>query len=320
MRPAAPPQCLAVRAAAAPAPGAPGAADWAARSALYAAIAADFTASGFDGVTAAGGTQGLTVDALFAWDAATGLPQPRLTRLPLPVRAVVLPLAAGSAAAGALASAASEALLALCGPAGVWLQDPTAYHMSLFHASHHRAPVPATKPELAAEAAAVSAVLNASCPLRVVLERVAVTRGGVVIACWNLVAGAQPAALRAALRAALPRAPAEQLVRDAPMLHATLGRILRPPRARVGGGAMPPAEARAALALTARRLSAALCGLVATLDAGWFVLEHDALALALQGAYTPQRMPLGCEEGAAAAAGQRAGAAARGGRALDTQR
>jgi hypothetical protein len=315
-------QCASLRAQLAPLSGTPAAREWASRSALYASIAADFGAAGFAGVSPTGGTQGMSVDTLFSWDAVTDLPSPRLKRLEVPVRAIVLPLPANSEAAAAMASAASETLLALCGPAGVWVQDPTAYHMSLFHASHHLTPVQASEAQVAAEARATARVLNATCPMRVVLERVTVTRGGVFIACWNVLAGGQPAGVRAALRAALPRAPSAQLLRDPPILHATLARVLRPPRAARGGGTLDPLAARDALAAAAASLSQRLCGLHAVIDAAWFVLEYDALALALQGAYSPQRLPLACAaearaEDAAGGAGK--AGKALGGRALDIQ-
>jgi len=279
--------CAALRDSLAPAAATPEARPWHARSALYAAIATDFGRQGFGGVSGAGGTQGMSVSALFDWDAATDMPHPRLRRLPVPVRAVVLPLPPASPAVAAMAAAARDALLELCGAPGVWLQDPDAYHLSLFHASHHLQPVPADAAQLRGEADAVAAVMNASCPVSVVLERVVVTRGGVFIACWNVLRGAEPEALRAALRAALPRAPEAQLVSDAPILHSTLARVLRPPRDDAAASA-------AALGAAATALSKRLCGLRARLDAAWFVAEHDALALALRGKYEATELQLQC--------------------------
>jgi hypothetical protein len=287
------PQCAALQSALAPPVGSAALREWALRSALYSSLAAGDPQA----VPPAGGTtqQGFSVENLFVWDPVTGLPSPRLQRLDVPVRAVVLPLPASSAAAASLAAAAATALLPLCGVAGVWLQDPTAFHASLFHASTHLDPVQASDSEVDSEAAASAAVLNQTCAIKATLERVIITRTGVFIACWNVRAGGQPAALRAALRAALPRAPTAQLLRDAVILHSTLARVLRPPR----GGAP-------ALAAAAKALSAKLCGTEVVLDAAWFVLEHDALAMALQGSYAPRRLPLRC---AVAAAGKEAGEA-----------
>ena len=324
-----PKHCASLSSALAPAPGSAEREQWAARSALYAHIAADFATAGFGGVSPTGGTQGMSVDELFVWDAATDLPAPRLTRLAVPVRAVVLLLPPASGAAAALATATRDALLSLCDASGLWLQDPSAYHMSLFHASHHMDAVRATPSQVEEEAAATAGVLNGTCPIHVVLERVTVTRGGVFIACWNVIGGGQPSALRAQLRAALPRAPAKQLVNDAPILHATLARVLRPPRAPTGEARLSGAAARAALAAAAARLSERLCGLRAVLDGAWFVLEHDALALALQGAYEPKHLPLSCAPGVepqplrVGGGGGASGASpppALGGRALDQQR
>jgi hypothetical protein len=303
--------CTALRESLAPAPASPSLRPWRARSALYAAIAADFARAGFAGVSPAGGTQGMAVSALFSWDAATDLPRPRLRRLPVPVRAVVLPLPPASPAVAAMAAASREALLDLCGAPGVWLQDPEAYHLSLFHASHHLQPVAADAQQLRAEADAVAAVMNTSCPVSVVLERVVVTRGGVFIACWNVLRGAEPEALRAALRAALPRAPETQLVTDAPILHSTLARVLRSPHETAASSA-------AALGAVASALSKRLCGLRAVLDAAWFVAEHDALALALRGAYDATEMPLQCASPEADFIRPERRAAALGGRALDS--
>lgn len=58
---------------------------------------------------------------------------------------------------------------------------------------------------------AASAALDALCPMRTVLERVVATPGGALVACWQLLGGAEPARLRTALRAALPEAPTTQV-------------------------------------------------------------------------------------------------------------
>ena len=224
------------------------------------------------------------VDKLFSWDEGTGLPTPKLQRLAVPVRAVVLPLPPHARdTANALADAVAAALLPVVGRGGVWLQDREAMHTSIFHASHHLAEVPFTADEVNAEAAAVAAVFNATCPLRAVLERIAVTPGGVVIACWNVAAGGQPAEARAALRGALPRAPAHQLVSEPHILHSTLARILR---VKPGDGAT--------LEQAAAAMSDALCGAEVVFDVAWYVEEYDALALALRGAYKERALPMRC--------------------------
>ncbi|CAI6003980.1 unnamed protein product [Closterium sp. NIES-65] len=111
---------------------------------------------------------------------------------------------------------------------GVWLQDPDVYHMSIFHASHHLSPVPATAKQLADEVRAVKGVSKRLCPLRVSLDRVILTATGVLLACWQVVEGTDPAELRDELKEALPRAPKQQLYNRV-MLHTSLARILAPP-------------------------------------------------------------------------------------------
>lgn len=255
---------------------------YAERSALHDKIGAAFTAAPGGGTSRSGGTQGMSVSDLFSFTPA-GLPQPRLRRLEVPVRALVVRVP--PPVARLLFRAAAAALLPALGPTRVWLQEEAALHSSLFHASHHMAAVGADAGAVAAEASAAAAVFAATCPLRVVLDRVAVTPGGVVIACWNVVGGGQPAALRARLRAALPAAPEHQLVGDAVILHSTLARLLDW-GAHKGG-----------VAAAAEVLSAELCGLEALFDTAWYVEEFDALALALRGAYAEREMRLSCPAG-----------------------
>ncbi|CAI7911151.1 unnamed protein product, partial [Closterium sp. NIES-53] len=111
---------------------------------------------------------------------------------------------------------------------GVWLQDPDVYHMSIFHASHHLSPVPATAKQLADEVRAVKGVSKRLCPMRVSLDRVILTATGVLLACWQVVEGTDPAELRDELKEALPRAPKQQLYNRV-MLHTSLARIIAPP-------------------------------------------------------------------------------------------
>lgn len=81
-------------------------------------------------------TQGLDARSLF--HERDGRVEPALQPLKTPVRAVVLPLGDGQAAA-ALSRAVREHLLPLSEQAGLWLQDPKKYHATLFHASPHQA-------------------------------------------------------------------------------------------------------------------------------------------------------------------------------------
>ncbi|CAI5989626.1 unnamed protein product [Closterium sp. NIES-65] len=113
-------------------------------------------------------------------------------------------------------------------PPGVWLQDPDVYHMSIFHASHHLSPVPATAKQLVDEVRAVKGMSKRLCPMRVSLDRVTLTATGVLLACWQVVEGTDPAELRDAFKEALPRAPKQQLYNQV-MLHTSLARIIAPP-------------------------------------------------------------------------------------------
>ncbi|GAU45265.1 hypothetical protein TSUD_132820 [Trifolium subterraneum] len=105
------------------------------------------------------------------------------------------------------------------------------YHFSMFHASHHIVPVPATKEEIEAEASSVETVATRlCCPLNIVLDRVVLTSTGVLLGCWQVISGTDPITIRARLQNVLPHAPEKQLY-DAAILHTTFARLLGPPRA-----------------------------------------------------------------------------------------
>lgn len=84
---------------------------------------------------------------------------------------------------------------------------PSTAKPSSRNLTHMQNPVRATADEAAAEAAAVGAAAAAICPMHVVLERVVATSSGNIVACWQLVSGGEPQALRRALAAGLPNAP-----------------------------------------------------------------------------------------------------------------
>ncbi|CAI5521843.1 unnamed protein product [Closterium sp. Naga37s-1] len=63
--------------------------------------------------------------------------------------------------------------------------DPEVYHMSIFHASHHLSPVPATAKQQADEVRAVKGVSKRLCPPRVSLDRVSPPLA-VVRELWNV--------------------------------------------------------------------------------------------------------------------------------------
>uniref|UniRef100_A0A2P2L6E0 Uncharacterized protein MANES_06G094000 n=1 Tax=Rhizophora mucronata TaxID=61149 RepID=A0A2P2L6E0_RHIMU len=68
----------------------------------------------------------------------------------------------------------------------IWFQNSSLYHFSMFHASHHISPVPATEEEIEAEVTAVKAVAEGLCPLKIVLDRVVLTSTGVLLGCWQV--------------------------------------------------------------------------------------------------------------------------------------
>ncbi|KAH6784484.1 transmembrane protein [Perilla frutescens var. hirtella] len=89
----------------------------------------------------------------------------------------------------------------------IWFQNSSMYHFSMFHASHHIAPVPTTEKEIEAEAHAVEAASKSICPMHIVLDRIILTPTGVLLGCWQVVSGADPVTIRAKLKDALSRAP-----------------------------------------------------------------------------------------------------------------
>jgi len=281
------------------------------RSRLYGEFASGLEAKGLDvfsksAASASSSTQGLGLSDLFDFHPRSGRVTARLHRLDVPVRAVVLPLPAASRAAARIHRTTRRVLNehfpgygSKDGVSGhgdsVWYQDPALYHFSVYHASHHLSPRRVTPEEERSEAAAIGAACASMCPVRAVIERVVVAPSGAVLALWNVVGGAEPADLRAALRAALPDSPRQQIVKDRAILHTTVARLLRPPLGPMGatvrdGGAGAARKAAAAM-------TASLCGTEATLPVAWFVREFDKLALALGGEYEPETMPFACEAG-----------------------
>lgn len=285
-----------------------------ARSKLYGTFARGVAEQGltvFGSDAGAATSQGLGLTALFDFHPESGKVTAKLARLAIPVRAVVIPLPPRAPAAARLGQAARRILGEAFPPTGgargsgdsVWYQDPAVYHFSVFHASHHLDAKPATPAETRAEAAAIKAVARSSCPIEAVVERVVVTPSGVVMALWNVRGGTEPADLRRRLREALPNAPEKQIVANQVILHTTLARLLRPPpRRRLSPAGAGDAESAAgvsdgagAATRAAAALTAALCGVQATLPRLWFVHESDKLALALNGKYDPHPMKFECK-------------------------
>jgi hypothetical protein len=101
--------------------------------------------------------------------------------------------------------------------------------------------------------------------------------------------------VRGALANALPNAPRPevQAVREPSILHTTVARLLKPPFQKQVGRKVElsgPTLLKAAVdAMTAK-----LCGLETELTELWYIQEDDLLALALNGHYRKQRLPLRC--------------------------
>ncbi|XP_058195234.1 uncharacterized protein LOC131311700 [Rhododendron vialii] len=172
----------------------------------------------------------------------------------------------------------------------IWFQNSTLYHFSMFHASHHIAPVPATEYEIKAEANAVKAVAEGLCPLKIVLDRVVLTSTGVLLGCWQVTSGTDPVTIRAKLRSALPCAPEKQLY-DAAILHTSFARLLGRPNTS-------PAEADETRFFhdLVTRLNNKLNGFQAMVSELWYVEEFDVLALALDGKMKVRKFQLGCSQ------------------------
>jgi hypothetical protein len=128
-------------------------------------------------------TQGLQQSSIF--DVKGANVTPILHHLEIPVRAIVAPFGDRRASAE-ISAAVREQLLPIVQPGGVWFQNSSMYHATIYHASHHQNPVAATKEDELAEAAAVRSVALSSCPIHAVLERVVATSSGNILACWQV--------------------------------------------------------------------------------------------------------------------------------------
>mmetsp|Transcript_29348 Transcript_29348/g.82770 ORF Transcript_29348/g.82770 Transcript_29348/m.82770 type:complete len:351 (-) Transcript_29348:436-1488(-) len=230
------------------------------------------------------GTQGVTVSSMFRRE--SGQLVPILKKLDLPVRAIVFRFT-DTKAQQLLTGAVEQHLRPLATPAGMWEQDSTLYHSTVYHASPHQYPVVAEPQEVEVELLSIRRVAEALCPLEVVLARVVSSSTGVVMATWQVLGGSDPVDVRQALASALPRAPppAQQTVREPSILHTTLARLVEPPASSNA--------ARSLLDATAA-MTNLLCGLRTTLDALWFVEEEQLLALALGGQHADTEIPLQC--------------------------
>lgn len=173
----------------------------------------------------------------------------------------------------------------------IWFQNSSLYHFSMFHASHHISPVPATENEIEAEANAVKSVADVTCPLKIVLDRVVLTSTGVLLGCWQVISGTDPIDIRAKLRTALPHAPEKQLY-DAAMLHTSFARLLGQPKN------LPESTSDQLQFFheLVNRLNNQIRGFEATVSELWYVEEFDMLALALNGKMKVRQFNMGCSK------------------------
>ncbi|KAM1238347.1 hypothetical protein ACFX2I_039077 [Malus domestica] len=174
----------------------------------------------------------------------------------------------------------------------IWFQNSSLYHSSMFHASHHISPVPATPDEIEAEAAAVRNIAEGLCPLKIVLDRVVLTSTGVLLGCWQVNSGSDPITIREKLRTALPRAPEKQLY-DAAILHTSFARLLGHPKASSTVLSNTSEQVHFFQELV-NRLNKELQGFEAVVSELWYVEEFDVLALALNGRMKFRKFQLGC--------------------------
>uniref|UniRef100_A0A7S0V870 Uncharacterized protein n=1 Tax=Polytomella parva TaxID=51329 RepID=A0A7S0V870_9CHLO len=243
---------------------------------------------------------------------------PLLHALKVPVRAIILPLRNPSTSARMrdaisrwlmpkMDSNSSSVPKADLHGIATWPQDWQMLHATLFHASSHSDPKPASAAEVAVELESIRRTTQATCPIKAILERVVLTPLGVVVGCWQVLhSGGEPAEIRRALTAALPAAPPpeQQMIRNPVILHTTLARFLLP-RSGIRNTSVPfshslatpahpylspgvvgtkiPEATAAAMREMVRKLSDELCGLETEFNEAWFVEEHDLLALALYG-------------------------------------
>ncbi|KAL3845968.1 hypothetical protein ACJIZ3_003371 [Penstemon smallii] len=258
------------------------------RSALYAKMAKDLDENGAVFLKQGETSQSLSLSDLFTLK--DGIVTPVLKAANPPVRANVLHL---STEYSVPISEAVKKILLPSFDKAIWFQNSSMYHFSMFHASHHKTPVPATEAEIEAEASAVKAITEAICPLHIVLDRVILTSTGVLLGCWQVVSGTDPVTIRAKLKAALPRAPTNQLYNEA-MLHTSFARLLGPPnKLPEEGNQISGLEIFHELV---NKLNNQIRGLKATVSELWYVEEYDLLALALNGNMKIRKFQLGCSK------------------------
>ncbi|KAM6594053.1 hypothetical protein CsatA_001756 [Cannabis sativa] len=256
------------------------------RSKLYDGMARDLDEKGPAFLKHGETSQSLSLSDIFILK--DGAVEPALKAANPPVRANVLYLSTEYSVP------ISETIKRIINPyfdKSIWFQNSSLYHFSMFHASHHIAPVPATENEIEAESTAVKDVAKTLCSLNIVLDRVVLTSTGVLLGCWQVVSGTDPVTIRTKLRTALPRAPEKQLY-DAAILHTSFARLLGPPKA--SATEMHNADLVKFFHELVAHLNKELRGFKAAISELWYVEEYDVLALALNGRMNVRKFQLGC--------------------------
>lgn len=252
-------------------------------------------------------TQGVRQSDLFhvEWDLARGSLQVVPTPVPLqvPVRAVVLPVLDQGVPA-AVQGVLKQHLQPLVLPGSIWFQDPVIYHSTLYHASTHTHPRPASEEEIMVEGRRVADVAKFTCPVEAILDKVVLSKSGVVLLCWQVLRGGDPYGIREELRKVLKDSPGQegQMVKDPIIFHTTAARLLSP----LNWDSLVPStnmslvspNASTPLQLALKQINKELCGMRVTFTEMWLVEEPELLALAVRGRYTKHTVaPLLCQAG-----------------------
>ncbi|XP_073122248.1 uncharacterized protein [Henckelia pumila] len=256
------------------------------RSILYAKMAKDLDENGAVFLRQGETSQSLSLTDLFTLK--DGNVTPVLKAANPPVRANVLHLSPECSIP--ISEAVKNIFLSYFGKA-IWFQNSSMYHFSMFHASHHISPVPATESEIEGEANSIKIVAETICPLNIFLDRVVLTSTGVLLGCWQMVTGTDPASIRAKLKTALPRAPEKQLYNEV-ILHTSFARLLGHPNNLPEDG-----ENVSGLQIfheLVNKVNNQLRGMKATVSELWYVEEYDVLALALNGKMKIRKFHFSC--------------------------
>jgi hypothetical protein len=139
-----------------------------------------------------------------------------LHSLDIPVRAIVLPVTDTSAVEH-ITRSLDELLPKQRYGSRLWYQNLTLLHSTLYHASTHLEPVPATEEQIEEEYDTIVRAATDLCPVIGVLDSVVFTDSGTLLALWHVAHGIsseEPANIRKTLRQVLPRASKSQVVHD----------------------------------------------------------------------------------------------------------